>query len=72
MKYDRDYMLTFGRHKGNTLEYVSRIDPSYIIWLSENVLKGMDNDIVQEAADDVEYFDDVLLELLHDDWGDRE
>jgi len=34
-----DYVFTFGKYKGYKLEYVIDVEPSYIIWLSdENVL----------------------------------
>lgn len=30
-------IITFGKYKGKTFEEISDIEPSYILWLSENV-----------------------------------
>ena len=30
-------IITFGKHKGKTLDEISDTDPSYICWLKENV-----------------------------------
>lgn len=30
------YKLTFGRHRGKTLKYISENDSKYIIWLKRN------------------------------------
>lgn len=30
-------IVTFGKHKGKTLDEISDTDPSYICWLKENV-----------------------------------
>lgn len=30
-------IITFGKYKGKTFDEISEIEPSYILWLSENI-----------------------------------
>jgi uncharacterized protein (DUF3820 family) len=34
---DLDHVLTFGRHRGRTIEDVLEDDPRYLLWVCENV-----------------------------------
>jgi hypothetical protein len=32
-----EYVIQFGKHNGKSIDEISEIDPSYIVWLHENV-----------------------------------
>lgn len=44
-------VLDFGKHKGKTIRWVIEHDPSYIIWLHENKVCEIPEEIVEEAVD---------------------
>lgn len=52
MKYIRSTMLAFGKHKGETVQSILDDDPSYIVWMNDNI-DGVDfaDNIVEEAED---------------------
>ena len=50
-------LLTFGKFKGKSIQFVLYEQPSYILWLNENDILSISDDIVIEA------------ENLEDDWG---
>lgn len=41
--------FTFGKHRGETLGQVLRNDPGYILWLHENGVVELPEDVVIEA-----------------------
>lgn len=43
--------LTFGKHLGETFEYVAETDPDYIFWMHENIDKFNLSDEVLCLAD---------------------
>jgi hypothetical protein len=50
MALKKDYVLTFGKYKGKTLEFILHERPSYIIWLSENIANiKIDEDLLTDA-----------------------
>lgn len=62
MKTNRSYtqyienkgtILRFGKHRGETVRQVLRNDPGYILWLYENHVASLPNDIIFEAEDAV-------------------
>lgn len=42
-------VLDFGKHKDKTVRWVIEHDPSYIIWLNENKICEIPEEIVEEA-----------------------
>lgn len=46
---ERDDVITFGKHKGETLEDILSEEPSYIVWLSEETDNIIDEDLLSEA-----------------------
>lgn len=46
---DRNYVLRFGRYRGDTLQDVLDNDPFYIVWLSDNTDMDFSWDILEEA-----------------------
>jgi DNA polymerase III subunit epsilon len=49
---DTNYVMPFGKHKSQTIKYILKEDPQYIIWLSDNLIKGLtfSNEIMSEAV----------------------
>lgn len=68
-------ILTFGKHKGKTVEEVMKIDPSYIGWAVEKeILPDLDEKTKRKALQELhmEQADsDAVFESEHGDWGDR-
>lgn len=64
-----DYVMTFGRHKGKTLLQILDESPSYIVWLSENNVVKIPDDLLTMACHDTMSPD---FEDLHGDWGCRD
>ena len=64
-----DYVMTFGKHKGKTLVQILDESPSYIVWLAENDVVKVPDDLLTMACHDTMSpdFDD-----LHGDWGCRD
>jgi len=50
MYLDADSILDFGKHVGLSLDEIAEVDPTYIIWMNDN-LGGFD--INQEFVDSV-------------------
>ena len=47
--------MTFGKHKGSTLDEIASQDPSYIIWLTDNNILDINVKLVSDClADDME------------------
>ena len=42
-------VLTFGKHKGCSIEVVLGLDPGYIVWLVEENICEVSDEIYQEA-----------------------
>lgn len=53
-----NYMLGFGKHKGEYLGNLLVRDPQYILWMSENNVLKIEPSIVQAAEIEVEEQDD--------------
>jgi len=52
--------LTFGKRKGDTPEEIAQDDPSYIVWLYENVDPSpCSEELYEQCIDDVEFDRDV-------------
>lgn len=65
--------LTFGKHKGKTIEEVAAEHPSYIFWMSENSVIEIPEHIM-ELASESQMLDlpEPDFEMIQgDDWGDR-
>lgn len=61
MKYNRKTVLTFGKHKDETIQKVLDDDPSYIVWMAENIKDAeFDDAIITDAA--------FGAEEKHEDW----
>lgn len=48
-----DTLLPFGKYRGETVEMVTRADPAYIIWMSENVGRVRIADNVTHLANEL-------------------
>lgn len=46
--------LTFGKHKGRSLEYMICNHPDYMLWVIENEVMELPDEIVSEIEDAVE------------------
>lgn len=55
-------ILTFGKHKGKTVRWVLEREPSYILWLHENKVCEIAEEIVEAATDSEieDYLDDTF------------
>lgn len=62
----RDTVLQFGKHKGWTIGDCVECDPSYVIWLSEDEVMKIPDDILEEAQ---ENWDADQMEQEDDFWG---
>ena len=48
------HVLTFGKHKGQTLSEVCSNDPSYIVWMHKNVKQlSLKNKVVVKALAEI-------------------
>ena len=45
----RNQKMKFGKHKGETIQEILNSDPSYIIWMYENDVMELGDDIVEDA-----------------------
>ena len=36
-RFDVDTTLTFGKHRGNQLQWLLKNDPGYLVWMYENI-----------------------------------
>jgi uncharacterized protein (DUF3820 family) len=64
-----NFVMKFGKHKGKTLIQILDEEPSYIIWLSENNVVKIPDDLLTMAYHDTMCPD---FEDLHGDWGCRD
>jgi uncharacterized protein (DUF3820 family) len=64
-----DFVMPFGKYKGKRLVEILDESPSYIIWLSENDVVKVPDDILTMACNDTMSPD---FEDLHSDWGCRD
>ena len=64
-----DYVMPFGKYKGKTLVQILDENPSYIVWLSENDVVKVSDDLLTMACHDTMSPD---FEDLHGDWGCRD
>lgn len=46
-----NHVLSFGKYKGKTILQVLEKDPSYIIWLNDNKILNIEEQIVEEAIE---------------------
>lgn len=60
-----DEPLTFGKYKGKTPNEVAGIDPSYLVWLVQNVDDGLVSDELYS-----ECFDTTLDRRDYDDYDE--
>ncbi len=49
-----DTVLQFGKHKGWTIGECVECDPSYVIWLSEDGVMKIPDDILEQAQENQE------------------
>jgi len=47
-----EQVLTFGKHKGKTVDWIAENYPDYIVWLHENEVCKIDDDILEAAIMD--------------------
>lgn len=70
----RDTVLRFGKHKGWTIGDCVEADPSYVIWLDEDGVMKIPDDILEEAQEnwDAQFdsFDDWYGGESPADWDD--
>jgi uncharacterized protein (DUF3820 family) len=62
-------VLNFGKYKGKTLLQILDENPSYIVWLADNNIINIPNDLLTTALSDIMPPD---FEDLHNDWGCRD
>lgn len=46
-------ILMFGKHKGKELTNIANEDPSYIIWLSDESIIDVPDDILESASENL-------------------
>lgn len=46
---DKQFVLPFGKYKGQTVEYVLDVAPWYIVWLQTNTDMDFDHIILEHA-----------------------
>ena len=67
-------ILTFGKYKHKTIQYVLRIDPSYILWLNREDVVKFPQEILDLAYDydaDSYSYDEDYGEYSELHYGDR-
>ncbi len=55
-----DYILTFGKHKGKALWWVLMNDCGYVVWLVDNDVLNVSEDIYSEAKNHYDDMDSML------------
>lgn len=51
----KDYVMSFGKYKGHTLDEISDDDPGYVVWLAdENILRIEKEFLEAVRKDDME------------------
>ena len=65
-----DFVMPFGKYRGQTLDQISDNDPGYVVWLAdENVLKIERGFLDAVCMDDMEAeseMRDIINEHVHD------
>lgn len=65
-----DFVMPFGKYRGQTLDQISDNDPGYVVWLAdENVLKIGSEFLDAVRMDDMESeseMQDIINEHIHD------
>lgn len=46
---DYEDIMTFGKHKGKTVDWIAENEPSYIVWLVENEIIECDDEIYEDV-----------------------
>lgn len=68
----RDAKLTFGKHKGETLQHILEKDPGYIVWLHDKkIVHNLPSILIMVARESIKDLEPDI-EDLHSDWGDRD
>ena len=62
-------IMSFGKYKGKKLDEILTEDPSYIIWLDENKIIEVSEELLISALSNTMPPD---FEDLHNDWGNRD
>lgn len=66
-----DFRLNFGKYEGKTIGEIVEINPSYLIWLNDNHIRGIfiSNYIMNKALENIdkEFFNAESLGPLEDD-----
>lgn len=56
-----NFVLTFGKNKGQTLAEILKYDPGYILWLDENITAfKIEKYIIQAAEENDDYNDELF------------
>jgi uncharacterized protein (DUF3820 family) len=63
-----DFIIPFGKYKGNTLLHISEVDPGYITWLNTRDIFRIDPTLLLQSLNNSIEPD---FEDLHSDWGLR-
>lgn len=68
-------LFNFGKFKGKSIEYVCNIEPSYVVWAARKGLVHINNNILNNLIESIEYdnaLSEAIFESEHSDWGDRD
>lgn len=55
-----NHIMTFGKHKGLSLKSLLDVDPGYIVWLKEEAVLNIPDDIYNQA---------IEKDMENDDYG---
>jgi len=73
---NRDYAITFGKHRGKTLGLIAKKDPGYIVWIFKKNLFWIDSALVMSCQEEVanrwDDLQDAAAAYNHEDWGCRD
>lgn len=71
--HDYETKLDFGKYKGETVRFVMKANPSYIVWASENVgWFKVKKDVLEKAIElafEREMYRHLKKERYNDGWG---
>ena len=71
-----DYIITFGKHNGKTLGWISINDPGYIVWLVKENIVWVNYNLFracqEHSSDRFDSLQDAAAEYAHEDWGCRD
>jgi hypothetical protein len=66
----RDDKLIFGKHKGESIEFVLNTDASYILWLDTEEIVEFTEDIIDDAIRlERDQHREYLRDNYEEDWG---